>query len=145
MALRYNEPITFGRLGGAVELNCAGIDFSEDGTQSWTSAPVAEMDIQLPFARQEVLLEIEVSPFTVPDVISVQKVFIYLGGGFVGYFALTGHSILSFPIIRNIMTGRMVRLALVISTAASPKSLGLSEDLRELGIYLTCLTFKTAL
>jgi hypothetical protein len=32
---------------------------------------------------------------------------------------------------------------LVIPTAASPQQLGLSEDLRELGIYLTSLTFKT--
>ena len=143
MTSKYNEPITFGRHGSAVELHCTGIDFSEDGTQSWTSAPVAEMDIQLPFARQDVTMRIEASPFLVAGQVAVQKVFIYLGGLFVGYYALRGHAERTFPVNRAVVSGRMSRLALVIPTAASPLSMNMSEDLRELGIYLSTITFLT--
>jgi len=49
-----------------LNLNCDGIDFSDDD-RSWTLAPVGELDVQLPFARQDVVLEVEASPFVVPD------------------------------------------------------------------------------
>jgi len=144
MTLKYNEPITFGRDGSAVALNCTGFDFSEDGQQSWTCAPVAEMDIQLPFARQDVIMEVEASPFLVPDAVRVQKVFIYLGGLFIGYFALVGHGVHSFPVNRAAVSGRLARLSFVITTAVSPQSLDLSQDLRELGVHLTSITFRTS-
>ena len=143
MTVNYNEPITFGRAGSAVNLDCNGIDFSDDANQSWTCLPVAEVDIQLPFARQDVVIQIEASPFLVPNAVSAQKVFIFLGGLFVGYYTLTGHTTRTFPVSRSVVSGRAARLSLVIPTAASPKELGLSEDLRELGIYLTSIVFKT--
>jgi hypothetical protein len=143
MTVSYNEPITFGSGGSAVGLNCTGIDFSENGRCSWTSAPVAEMDIQLPFARQDVAVQLEASPFLEPGRLSAQKVFIFLGGMFVGYYVLKGHVIRSFPVNRNVVSGRATRLSLVIPDATSPNELQLSEDMRELGIYLTSITFKT--
>jgi hypothetical protein len=143
MTLSYNAPITFGRDGSALSLNCDGIDFSEDEGRSWTQAPLAELDIQLPFARQDIAIELEATPFLVPEILSVQKVFIFLGGQFVGYYALKGHAIRSFQVNRSLVSGRSVRLSLVIPDATSPHSLGLSDDRRELGIYLTTITFKT--
>lgn len=143
MPINYNEPITFGRGGSAMTMNCEGIDFSDNG-ESWTSAPVAEMDIQLPFARQDVVVELTASPFLVPDVIPAQNVFIFLGGLFVGFYILKGHMTRSFPVNRSVVSGRATRLSLVIPTAVSPHALRMSEDLRELGIYLTSITFKTA-
>lgn len=143
MTINYNEPITFGRGGNAADLNCSGIDFSEDGGRSWTLGSVAELDIQLPFARQDVEVQVEASPFLVPEVLPAQNVFIFLGGLFVGYYTLKGHSVRSFPVNRSVVSGRTTRLSLVIPTATSPRALVLSEDLRELGIYLTSITFKT--
>lgn len=143
MTVNYNEPITFGASGSARDLNCIGIDFSDAGGRSWTVASVAELDVQLPFARQDVLIQLEASPFLVPDQLVVQNVFIFLGGLFVGYYNSRGHAVLSFPVNRSIVSGRTTRLALVIPTATSPKALNLSEDLRELGIYLTSITFRT--
>ncbi len=142
MSISYNEPITFGMQGTAATLNCEGIDFS-DVSQSWTYAPTAEMDVQLPFARQDVMVEVEATPFLVPDVVSAQNVFIFLGGLFVAYYTLRGHIVRSFPVNRSVISGRATRLSLVIPTAVSPKALDMSEDLRELGIYLTSITFKT--
>lgn len=144
MTLNYNEPITFGRSGNATGLNCTGIDFSEDGNQSWTHGPVAELDVQLPFARQDVVVQLEASPFLVPEVLKAQNVFIFLGGLFVGYYALKGHTIRAFPVNRSVVSGRATRLSLVIPTATSPHALNLSGDLRELGIYLTSIVFNTA-
>jgi hypothetical protein len=144
MTINYNEPITFGSHGNAVGLNCSGIDFSEDSGRSWTRAPAAELDIQLPFARQDVEVELDASPFLVPGILAAQNVFIFLGGLFVGYLTLSAHVIRSFPVNRGVVSGRSTRLSLVIPTAVSPRDLELSEDLRQLGIYLTSITFKTA-
>ena len=139
----YNQPITFGRDGTAKALNCTGIDFSEDGSQSWTSAPTAELDIQLPIARQDIFVQIEASPFIIPDVVSAQQVFIFMGGSFIAYCTLKGHDVRTFPINRSVMSGRSTRMSLIIPTATSPSSLSLSEDMRELGIYLSAIVFKT--
>lgn len=141
MAVNYNQPITFGSKGNALSLNCTGIDFSEDGEQSWTCAPVAELDIPLPFARQDVFLQVEASPFLVPEIVSIQNVFVFLSGLFAGFYALTGHTMRQFPVNRSVISGRTTRLALVIPTAVSPSKLRMSEDLRELGICLSSITF----
>lgn len=143
MPISYNEPITFGRYGTAQELGCTGIDFSEEGSQSWTSAPVAEIDVQLPFARQEIALEIEATPFLIDERVTVQDLFVFAGGLFTGFVKLTGHRVLNFALNRSTMSGRSTRLSLVIPTAVSPRSLGLSQDQRELGIYLNAITFRT--
>jgi hypothetical protein len=143
MAISYNEPITFGRNGTAQGLNCTGIDFSEDGSQSWTSAPVAEIDVQLPFARQDIMLEINATPYLIDGRVAMQDVFVFTGGLFTGFAKLAGHTLLSFPLNRSTLSGRSTRLALVIPTAVSPRSLGLSQDQRELGIYLNAITFRT--
>jgi hypothetical protein len=144
MVITYNRPVTFGRNGTARSLNCTGIDFLEDGNQSWTSAPVAELDVQLPFAQQDVVLELDATPYVIPEIISAQKVFIFVGGMFVGYCALADHDVRTFPIDRNVISGRAARLSFVIPTATSPKSLRMGEDIRELGICLMSIAFKTS-
>jgi hypothetical protein len=73
MAINYNVPITFGPNGTAKGLNCVGIDFSEDGVQSWTIAPLAELEIQLPPARQDVIVEVEASPFIASNVVTANS------------------------------------------------------------------------
>jgi hypothetical protein len=143
MPISYNEPITFGREGTAKSLVCVGIDFTEEGFQSWTSAPVAELDIQLPPARHDVQLELNLAPFIVPDVVSTQQLFAFIGGLFVGYCNVSRPDVASFSVVRNIMSGRVIRMSLVLPNAVSPSSLGMSEDMRELGIYLSSIVFKT--
>jgi hypothetical protein len=142
MLITYNKPVTFGRNGTARNLNCTGIDFFEEN-QSWTSAPVAELDIQLPFAQQDVVFELDATPFVIPEVVAAQKVFIFVGGMFVGYCSLTDHDLRTFPVNRNVISGRAARLSLVIPTATSPSSLRMGEDVRELGICLFSITFRT--
>ena len=142
MVINYNEPIMFGSAGTAKTLNCSGVDFSEDGFESWTNAPVAEMDISLPIARQDVVLEIHAAPFVVPDSLIVQNVFIFMGGFFIGYYVLAAPVVREFTIARNLISGRLMRLSLVIPTARSPRSLNMSDDLRELGLHIRSITFR---
>lgn len=144
MVIGYNVPITFGHSGSAKGLNCIGIDFSEGGSQSWTSASVAELDIQLPPTRQDVLVQIEAAPFTVPDLVPSQQIFIYLGGFFVGYCLLKVPEVRTFVVNRSILSGRPTRMCLVLPNATSPSSAYMSEDMRELGIYLDSIVFKNA-
>ena len=140
--MNYNDPITFGLGGSAQNLNCTGVDFSEPGG-SWTCEPLAEMDIDLPFARQDVMLDLDAEPFLANGMLPVQNVSIFLAGLFVGFCFLKGHAISSFPINRTSISGRIARLSLVIPTSTSPQALGLSDDDRQLGIYLTAITFRT--
>ena len=139
----YNEVLTFGSHGTARHLNCSGIDFSEDGDQSWTSAPMAELEFELPFARQSITLELEATPFGVPDIVPAQQVFIYIAGLFVGYSTFTGHAVKTFPLNRNTMPSRTSRLSLVIPTAISPNALRMGDDMRQLGIRLTSIAFRS--
>jgi hypothetical protein len=62
---------------------------------------------------------------------------------FVGYCALTGRDARTFPVNRNVISGRPARLSLVIPTATSPNSLQMGEDVRELGICLISIVFRT--
>lgn len=144
MPIAYNAPITFGKSGTARDLNCVGLDFTETGTQSWTSAPVAELDVHLPPARQDVLLEIEASPFTIPEFVPAQQLFVYIGGLFVGFALFKSLEVKSFIVSRTILSGRPTRMALVLPNATSPSAAHLSEDLRDLGIYLHAIVFRVA-
>ena len=139
--LQYNQPITFGPGGAAQELNPVGISFDDNGPFSWTIAQVAELDVQLPIPRDSVALELTATPFTHEDRIKSQQVFIYLNGLFQGFCTLSQNETKSFPILRSAFSPRVSRLTFVLPTAASPKRMGIGEDMRELGMALTSLIF----
>jgi hypothetical protein len=144
MAIGLNERITFGRRGTARALKCRGIDFEEAESHSWTCDPVSELEIELPFARQDVSFQIEASPFIVPHRVDSQQVFLFVAGLFTGFFTLEGFATNVFPISRNVLSGRETRLTLVIPTAISPKRLKLGDDERQLGIYISTILFSAA-
>lgn len=121
--------------------HCAGIDFSEHADRSWTDASTAELDILLPPSRQAVVVEIDALPFTVPDVLMSQEVFVFLGGLFAGFGRFTDRATISLPLSRNVGTNRLARMSIVLPNAASPADMGLNEDQRQLGICLTSITF----
>ena len=141
MAIGYNTPISFGREGSAASLNCLNIDCSDSGDYSWTTGPLAEIDIRLPPAREDVVLAIDTGAY-VREGNPPQQVSVYLGGAFVGFWRVTAYGTLTAHIPRQLLTGRMTRLALVIPNAVSPFALGLGEDRRELGLHLHSITFR---
>ncbi len=141
--LQFNEPITFGPSGSARELNPTGISFEDSGPYSWTIAPVAEIEIQLPLARETITLEVNATPFTPENTIASQQVFIYLNGLFQGFCSMDKREKKSITITRAALSTRPSKLTFVIPTAASPKSVGIGPDIRELGLALNTITFTT--
>ena len=143
MPIHYNQIISFGRQGTARALKCRGIDFEEANSHSWTIAPMAELEVDLPFARHEVFIQIQATPFTVENKIDYQQVFMFVGGLFTGFFYLQDFDTKTFPIARSALSGKETRVTFVIPTAVSPRRLGLDHDERELGIYISSMLFST--
>ena len=143
MTITYNEPITFGSAGNALGLNCSGIDFSEDGSEF--------LDLRSG-RRNGYSIAVRTSgrrDATGGHAVSGRRrrhraKDLHFSWRPVRWL-LHPHrsSVNRFPVSRNIVSGRTTRLSLVIPNAASPRSLNLSEDLRELGIYLSSITFRT--
>ena len=106
-------------------------------------APVAELEIELPFAKQNISFQIEAAPFTVANLVEFQQVFLFVGGLFIGFFTLHGFTSKTFPVTRSVLSGRETRVTLVIPTAISPKRLKLGDDEHELGIYISSMLFSS--
>lgn len=143
MVVAYDDPITFGRDGSAAGMSCRGIDFNDDGDRSWTTAPLAEIDIRLPLARNDISMEVLAAPFHVTTMVPRQQVFAYLGGAFLGFWTITEYGKHVARIDRVLLSGRPTRVSFAIPTAQSPCALGLSEDERVLGLHLHQLVFRT--
>ncbi len=87
------------------------------------------------------MLFIDATPYTVQDRISAQTLFIYVNGLFQGFHTFRGNMVLQIPIRRHAITSRSTRIQFVLPNAISPKSMGLSADLRELGLAITAMRF----
>ena len=142
IAIAYDRPITFGRAGNARTLNSRGIDFEEDGDHSWTCESTAELDIPLPLFQRNIALKIAASPFLVPDTLRSQQVFVFINSLFVGCISLDGFATNEFRLARLPISEQEIHLALAIPTAISPKKLGIGNDMRKLGIYLSSVEFS---
>src|SRR6185437_5754433 len=142
--VHFNEPITFGPSGSARELNPTGISFRDAGPNSWTTAQVVEIEVQLPITSDPITLEMNAAPFLAESGnIASQQVFIYLNGVFQGYCSLEKREKKSIRLTRRPKTDGSSKLTFVIPTAASPKSVGIGPDVRELGLALNSITFVT--
>jgi hypothetical protein len=137
----YNQPITFGRSGLINDLSPSGFDTSEDANHSWTVKQFCEFEVALPMPRQEVSLRIEATPFLAQGKVNSQQLFVYVNGLFQGFHTFYVDEHVVFQILRNAISSRATRVQLVLPTAASPQALGISADIRPLGIALTRLTF----
>jgi hypothetical protein len=140
--LKLNEAVTFGKNGSIREMDPSGFDLSEPG-MSWTQDEVAGFSVTLggtvPLDAM-LRLNIHGRPFIQPERIERQQFFVFLNGLFVGFRTLTAAAEIQFPLPRNVLSPRGVRVEFVIPTASSPKSLGLSEDIRKLGIALSSVS-----
>jgi hypothetical protein len=141
--LRLNESLTFGKTGKIKDLDAFGFDLSETAI-SWTKDEVAGFTLGSLSAPPESALRLTVAaaPFIHPAQISRQQFFVFINGLFVGFRTLPAAEKVSFAVSRNVISPRGMRFEFVIPTAVSPKSLGLSDDVRKLGIAFSDLTFS---
>jgi hypothetical protein len=141
--MEYDDPIGFGASGSASKLSTIGFDLSEVRPYSWTVRHCCELEVPLPMPRQSVGLSIDAAPFLADGKIASQQLFVYVNGLFQGFHLFHGSETPIMRISRNAITNRPTRVQLVIPTAISPKALGLGGDMRDLGLYMTTLTFVT--
>lgn len=144
LILQYNEAITFGKSGSFAQLSPIGFDLSEAGPLSWTVQQSCEFQASLSIPRQDIAFFINATPFQVPNSASAQSLFIYVNGLFQGFHTFRGSSVVEIPIRRHAITSRSTRIQFVLPNAVSPNSLGISGDLRELGLAITEMRFDVA-
>ncbi len=140
--LKLNEAVTFGKNGSIREMDPTGFDLSEPGI-SWTQDEVAGFSLTLGgTVPLDAMLRLNIASrsFIQPERIERQQFFVFLNGLFVGFRTLTAAAEVQFALPRNVLSPRGVRVEFVIPTASSPKSLGLSEDIRKLGIALSSVS-----
>lgn len=141
LILQYNEAITFGKSGSFAELSPIGFDLSEDGPLSWTIQQSCEFQASLAIPRQDIAFFISATPFKGAPGAQAQSLFVYVNGLFQGFHTFRGSTVVQMPIRRHAITSRSTRIQLVLPNAVSPQSLGISSDLRELGLAITEMRF----
>ena len=142
--LKLNEAVTFGKSGSIREMEPYGFDLGEAGI-SWTQDEVAGFSVGLGGTVPiDAMLRLNVSgrPFIQPGHIERQQFFVFINGLYVGFRTLTAAAEAQMTLPRNVLSPRGVRIEFVIPTAASPKSLGISEDIRKLGIAITSVSLS---
>lgn len=141
LILQYNEAITFGKTGSFAALSPVGFDMSENGPLSWTVKQSCEFQVSLAIPRQDIAFFINAIPFQVPKGAAAQSLFVYVNGLFQGFHTFRGSTVVEIPIRRHAITSRSTRIQFVLPDAVSPQSLGISADLRELGLAITEMRF----
>src|ERR1700683_1246989 len=136
--LKLSDAITFGRSGQIRGLDPYGFDLSED-SMSWTQEEVAGFSASMAALPSEPVLRLVIgaTPFIYAGHVARQQFFLFINGLYIGFRTLTVPEKVEFILPRNVVTARGLRFELVIPTAASPKSLGISNDVRKLGIAVS--------
>jgi hypothetical protein len=136
--LKLSEAITFGKSGKIRELDPYGFDLSEN-SMSWTQEEVAGFSATMAALPSEPVLRLVIgaTPFTYSGHVAQQQFFLFLNGLYIGFRTLAVAEKVEFILPRNVISARGLRFELVIPTAASPKSLGISNDVRKLGIAVS--------
>ena len=122
----------------------ADLDFDRRPEPAWTEGESTEMVLKCRVPYSDCTLSLTVSPFVHLPVLPSQAVDIAINGAIVGSFVVTGERetlICSVP-LACLYSGRILRIELFHADAASPKDLGLGDDLRELGLQLHRLTIS---
>jgi hypothetical protein len=141
--LRLNEAVSFGKSGSVREMDPYGFDLSEMN-HCWTQSETAGFLVMMGSVPPEATLHLVVNarPFIQAGHIERQQFFVFMNGLFVGFRTLVRDELSEFPVPRNYLSPRGLRIEFVIPTALSPKSLGISQDIRKLGIAISEVSFS---
>ncbi len=134
--------VTFGRSGTINTLPNGGIDLQDGELSSWTEHQTAWIEIVPRWPAKDLNLQFTANPFLVEGRITHQQVFVYVNDLFCGLANIFEPQDCAFIIPRIAVSGRSTRITFAIPTAISPRHLGISEDVRILGIALTALSLS---
>lgn len=132
--------VTFGKLGSINSLASSGFDLNDGDQSSWTEQQIAWLEIAPRWPAKDLTLRFDAMPFLVESHLTHQQVFIYANGLFCGLINLFERQSSEVHIPRNAISGRTTRITFAIPTAKSPQRLGISEDVRTLGVAFTALS-----
>lgn len=135
--------VTFGKSGSITTLPNSGFDLTDGDQSSWTEQQIAWLEIAPRWPAKDLALRFDAFPFLFDSHVTHQQVFVYVNGLFCGLVNLFDHRSSEVYIPRNTISGRTTRITFAIPTAKSPQRLGISEDVRTLGIALTALSLGT--
>ncbi|HEX3864589.1 MAG TPA: hypothetical protein VHY35_23130 [Stellaceae bacterium] len=132
--LNFKNGIKFGAGGNLRDYSPIGFSDTPDDVSSWSEASVAEVTFRLPPLRHDVHFVIEVFPYLVDGLLTQQNCWIFFNGLFAHYHSVRAPVEMSFTVSRDLLSPRPNRLSFALPNAISPKDLGVSDDLRLLGL-----------
>lgn len=132
--------IDFGARGNMREFSPAGFSPTSDSISTWSEAATAEVFFRLPPLRHDLCFAIKVFPYLGDGAIEQQSCWVFLNGLFVHYQTVRTPAELIFTVGRGLLNPRVNRLSFALPDAASPKDLGLANDLRLLGLSFVKLS-----
>lgn len=135
---KCNSELSFGNQGQVLDYEPYGMDLTEPKI-AWTTMTTAGFSF-IPdegAARPNLKLRLAVYPFLGGDKIAAQQMFVYLNGIHLGFADIGKSEVVEFPVPRMAISPRGCQLSMVIPTSATPSSLGLSNDIRRLGVAIS--------
>ncbi|MFO1151918.1 MAG: hypothetical protein U1E62_26365 [Alsobacter sp.] len=141
--LSFQDGISFGTQGNASSYFLRGWASPQDHEiLTWTVERVAQLQFRAPGGRGPTGCTVRVLPFLGNGAIPFQDANFYLNGLWFGFTRCTELGDVSFALPRDVFNPRQNILSVVIPTAASPASLGQSEDTRVLGLAFASIKFS---
>lgn len=135
--------IIFSKTGNVSQYKTEGFSNPENGS-TWTAAEVASVEIPLPEIAKDRFFyaTLEASPF-VAKRLKKQTVSVFVNDEFITDFTMTGLNVYKFDLPHDLQKlGKVANVKFKISNPTSPKSLGLSQDDRKLGMSVKKLTLS---
>jgi hypothetical protein len=138
--LNFVTGIDFGAQGNLSEFSPSGFSAQPDATSTWTEGPTAEILFRVPPLRNNVRFAIEAFPFLGDGALTQQQCWVFFNGLFTHFEHIRIPGELVFTVSRDLFNPRVNRLSFVLPDAVSPSDLGLTDDLRRLGLAFIKLT-----
>jgi hypothetical protein len=135
--------IVFNNSGNVSEYKTTGFSAPES-VGTWTDAEVASIDIPLPEIGEDnfFMVSVDANPF-VGKRLKKQTVGVFVNDAFVTNLVMTDSGVYKFGLPRDVQkSGKIVNIKFKISNPTSPKDLGLSGDMRKLGINVKTITLS---
>ncbi len=128
--------IVFGTAGNSAPHQVSGFAPPEPGF-TWTLGAGAALELTVPPADGDILLEIACNPFTYLGVLPAQRLDVRVNGVALEDAAIRGEGTLGYMLPRHgVPADRRLRISLGTPDAASPAQLGAGTDGRPLGFML---------
>ena len=132
-AYSYNAKISFAQGGDAARYQISGWSHAEaEGT--WTDGGTAKLAFAIPPSEKDVVLKATMSGFTKAPELPTQSVDVFVNGQQAAHWEIAVKGLVQLLIPAAATREGNLQLEFRLAKAASPASLGISADKRQLGL-----------